>query len=162
MTLLAELNRQSDRTRLKFQLPTEAQWEYACRAGTTTSRHCGDDETKLHEFAWFASDDTHPVGRLKPNPWGLHDMYGNVWEWCADWADFGADPYYAKSPIDDPAGPSSGVTHVHRGGCRYSSADYCRSALRLYIPNGEPEQDIGLRLAAIPLDINAREIRADQ
>ena len=83
----------------KFQLPTEAQWEYACRAGSTTRFCFGDDYLKLGDYAWYVKNSgrkTHPVGEKKPNAWGLYDMHGNVSEWCQDLHDSG---YYATSPI---------------------------------------------------------------
>ena len=89
----------------RFQLPTEAQWEYACRAGERAQYHFGDDEGQLDEYAWYEKNSggqTHPVGEKRPNAWGLYDVNGNVWEWCADW--WGPD-YYANSPLDDPRGP---------------------------------------------------------
>ena len=88
----------------KFQLPSESQWEYACRAGSKTWYCFGDDRSGLGEYAWYGENSdgkTHPVGEKKPNAWGLYDVHGNVYEWCQDWYDGG---YYAKSPMDDPTG----------------------------------------------------------
>ena len=100
----------------KFVMPTDAQWEYACRAGTTTKYCFGDYETQLGDYAWYkanAEDKTHPVGEKKPNAWGLYDMHGNACGWCKDWYE---DYYYLISPMDDPAGPLGGTLHVYRGG----------------------------------------------
>ncbi|MDY0171238.1 MAG: formylglycine-generating enzyme family protein, partial [Thermoguttaceae bacterium] len=92
---------------MKYALPTEAQWEYACRAGTTTTFSFGDDASQLDEYAWHrynSGRQPQPVGRQRPNAWGLYDMHGNVWEWCANWFD---EAYYANSPTDDPPGPGT-------------------------------------------------------
>jgi formylglycine-generating enzyme required for sulfatase activity len=110
----------------KVSLPTEAQWEYACRAGTTTRYNSGD----LDQAAWSNKNSgmhTNAVGQKKPNAWGLYDMHGNVWEWLQDWMN---DKYYGESPPVDPKGPVSGVARVVRGGGWDDSADGCRSAHR--------------------------------
>jgi len=94
-----------------FRLPTEAEWEYACRAGTTTDYNIGDSDAALGDYAWFRSNGTHPVGEKKPNAWGLYDMLGNVNEWCSDWYGF-----YKSGDQTDPVGPPSGSYHVLRSG----------------------------------------------
>jgi len=135
----------------KFVLLTEAQWEYACRAGSTGKFCFGDDENQLGEYAWHGKNSgskTHPVGQKKPNAWGLYDMHGNVWEWCADWYGEG---YYAKSPADDPSGPTTGEYRVNRGGS-WGPAGLCRSALRGADVPGSLFNDLGLRVARVPAD----------
>ena len=113
-----------------YRLPTEAEWEYAARAGTRTLYAFGDSPAKLKQYAWFREScnrNPQPVGRKLPNPWGLYDMYGNVWEWCNDSY---AEAYYQESPPKNPPGPKTGNTRVLRGGCWNSRAHYCRSAYR--------------------------------
>ena len=113
-----------------YRLPTEAEWEYAARAGTGTSWSFGSAPAKLTAFAWFkktARGKPRPVAQRKPNPWGLHDMHGNVWEWCNDFYDVDA---YGEDAVTDPRGPASGETKVLRGGCWNSEPDACRSAYR--------------------------------
>lgn len=114
-----------------YRLPTEAEWEYFARAGTTTRHYFGDESAQLGEHAWFgegfAEGGHHPVGQKTQNPWGLYDIHGNVWEWVQDW--YGAD-YYAESPATDPQGPESGAERVVRGGSWHSTGDGWRSASR--------------------------------
>jgi formylglycine-generating enzyme required for sulfatase activity len=113
-----------------YRLPTEAEWEYACRAGAATRYYFGDDAGKLPFFAWFkenASGRARGVGKKLPNRWGLLDMSGNVWEWCNDWYEAG---YYKKSPRENPKGPATGKYRVVRGGAWNSPAKACTSANR--------------------------------
>jgi formylglycine-generating enzyme required for sulfatase activity len=114
-----------------YRLPTEAEWEYACRGWTSTRFSYGDDPgyTNLTDYAWYGANSggmTHPVGQKLPNPWGLYDMHGNVWEWCQDWF----SDYLPGGIAVDPQGPVSGSYRVFRGGIWDFSASYCRSAYR--------------------------------
>jgi formylglycine-generating enzyme required for sulfatase activity len=127
-----------------YRLPTEAEWEYACRAGSKLAYSFGPSLEKLAEHAWFEKNakSPQPVGTRKPNPWGLYDMHGNVWEWCADWM---GD--YAPAPATAPTGPQQGTDRVVRGGGWDIDADACRSAYR---DGGEPAtriESLGFRVA---------------
>jgi len=113
-----------------YRLPTEAEWEYACRAGSQTAWSCGDAEADLEQSGWFkgnADKKTHPVKQKKANAWGLYDMHGNVAEWCHDYY---AEGYAATGPAQDPRGPGEGDVRVVRGGSFAVSADACRSSAR--------------------------------
>jgi formylglycine-generating enzyme required for sulfatase activity len=110
-----------------YRLPTEAEWEYACRAGKNN-----DPPRDLRAAAWYGENSekhSQPVGQKEPNAWGLHDMYGNVAEWVHDWY---APNYYAESPADDPSGPASGSYRVFRGGCWFDADKYCRATTRRF------------------------------
>ena len=145
-----------------FALPTEAQWEYACRAGSATEFSFGNDESQLDAYAWFEGNMVWPgkhgnakraayptVGQKKPNAWGLYDMHGGVWEWCADWYD---PDYYLASPLVDPQGPASGRFKVLRGGSWFRYARFARSAYRRFFHPEQTDyvtahiQDYGCRL----------------
>jgi len=132
----------------KYRLPTEAEWEYACRAGSNTLYCFGNDKNRLKEYAWYdknAENETHPVGQLNPNDWGLYDMHGNVWEWCSDL--FGDYPTF---PVSEPAGPISGKRRVLRGGSWYENEWYCRSANRKEDSPESRYSNYGFRLVRIP------------
>jgi formylglycine-generating enzyme required for sulfatase activity len=129
------------------RLPTEAEWEYACRAGTRTTYYAGDTEADLDRAAWYyrnSGNTTHPVGQKVPNAWGLYDVHGNVWEWVQDCYD---DSYYGESPRVDPKGPASGEYRVLRGGSWNDDPDYCRAAHRHRFNPGNRDSDFGFRLA---------------
>ncbi len=111
-----------------YRLPTEAEWEYACRANSTTEYCFGDSDELLTDYAWFGDlrgGETHPVGKKKLNRWGLYDMHGNVWEWCQDWYSDSLTGY-----VTDPQGPSIGSQRVHRGGSWANDAANCRTGYR--------------------------------
>ena len=130
-----------------YRLPTEAEWEYACRAGTTTLWHFGNDETQLSAYDWTQENTrdagmvyAQPVGLLRPNPWGLYDMHGNVSEWVQDW--YGP---YDSDAATDPMGPEGGERRIQRGGNFYAFFRYARSAARV------PEVDSGSYWAGVRL-----------
>jgi formylglycine-generating enzyme required for sulfatase activity/tetratricopeptide (TPR) repeat protein len=125
-------------------LPTEAQWEYSCRAGSTAQYCFGDDEKHLKQYAWIDINSglrTHSVGQKQPNVWGLYDMHGNVWEWCSDWYE-----KYSSGSVSDPTGPSSGSLRVLRGGSWSNYVWYCRSANRGSRTPSSRRNLIGFRL----------------
>lgn len=136
----------------RFALPTEAQWEYACRGGTTTALNNGKNLTSamgacrnLDKVAWYYKNSgakTHQGGLKKANAWGLHDMHGNLWEWCADWFE-----YYPLGPVVDPRGPDSGVSRANRGGSWNNYADACRAAWRSFDDPCYENDQIGFRVA---------------
>jgi formylglycine-generating enzyme required for sulfatase activity len=149
---LGRLNRtvRSELPKTFFRLPSEAEWEYACRAGTVTSFHTGDDENKLARTAWFSDTSggkTHPVGRLDPNPWGLFDVHGNVYEWCAD----NHHHDYEGAPLDGGAwlaDGNPGIKMLRGGGCR-STLEQCRSAYRWILNKDTGADDKGLRVILV-------------
>ena len=129
----------SDKIGMKLTLPTEAQWEYACRAGCTGA-YAGD----LEAMGWFGEDyktgSTHPAAQKQPNAWGLYDMHGNVWEWCQDW--YGD---YPSGSVTDPTGPNDGSSRVRRGGGWNYVAGFCRSAFRNCLSPDNWDYDLGFR-----------------
>ena len=153
--------RLSEQEGMAYRLPTEAEWEYACRAGTVTKYSFGNDESLLGEYAWYCNNATaegittwaHRAGQKRPNPWGLCDMYGNVWEWCSDWNVW---DYYAKSPIENPTGPATGSVRVVRGGSWYDPAGRCRSACRGKCGPLLRFGSTGFRVVAVPAGESSR------
>jgi formylglycine-generating enzyme required for sulfatase activity len=146
----------------KYRLPTEAEWEYAARAESKTEWFFGDDLAALGQYAWFAENSqktTHPVGEKKPNPWGLYDIYGNVWEWVADCYD--EDKLWLKDgAVTDPTGPHESevygliggvrghaIRRLLRGGGWGNDAQNCHSAIRGNQPPSERFYDLGFRMA---------------
>ena len=128
-----------------YRLPTEAEWEYACRAGSKTAYCFGDERDSLGDYAWFSENgglQTHPVGEKKANAWGLYDMRGNVFEWCSDW--YGE---YSKAASSDPMGPQRGSDRVLRGGSFRYIFESCRSADRYAVSPSDQKFDYGFRLA---------------
>lgn len=129
----------------EYRLPSEAQWEYACRAGTTTATAFGNSLSwRQANFDASGFAKTTPVGSYEPNAWGLYDMHGNVREWCADW--YGN---YPTTRVQDPLGPATGVNRVHRGGGWYGTWDFCRSASRSGDPQGFKIIFLGFRVALV-------------
>ncbi|MFE5323256.1 formylglycine-generating enzyme family protein [Paenibacillus sp. NPDC056579] len=139
------LNKLQEKTGRKFTLPTEARWEFAARAGTSTPWHFGNNESSLGDYAWFqenSNNGTHPAGQKKPNAWGLYDMYGNVQEWCNDW--YAAA--YPQGDVVDPQGPLSGESRVMRGGAWGDDHTMVRSAYRNASGTDAKTPGIGVRV----------------
>jgi formylglycine-generating enzyme len=142
--------RLSEKDGRAYRLPTEAEWEYACRAQTTTLYSFGDDSSEMPDYGWISGNAStaeekyaQRVARRKPNGWGLYDMHGNVWEWCSDWY---GNSYYSVSAIENPEGPATGTERVIRGGSWQDSDTHARSAFRYGLPPTHADMNIGFRV----------------
>ena len=139
---IKKLNRKSGKN---YRLPTEAEWEYACRSGGRDEKYSGGSD--IDRVAWYygnSGGSTHAVGGKVANGLGLYDMSGNVWEWCSDWYD---ENYYGNSPTQNPQGPESGSSRVYRGGSWNNRPAFVRSAHRLRFGTALRIDDLGFRLA---------------
>jgi formylglycine-generating enzyme required for sulfatase activity len=137
----------ADQTKHTVRFPTEAEWEYACRAGTNTAYYSGDTEADLGRVAWYAANSkstTHPIGQKEANAFGLYDMHGNVWQWCQDWY---AEDYYGRAEAENPRGPAHGAFRLLRGGSWFNYPMVCRSAYRWFDP-GNRISFIGFRVVS--------------
>jgi formylglycine-generating enzyme required for sulfatase activity len=137
-----------------YRLPTEAEWEYACRAGGSGQFSFGDDVAAAGDHAWTEENSdgmTHPAGLKAPNAWGFHDLHGNVWEWCQDW--FGE---YPKEPRTDPTGPPAGKFKVFRGGGWSHAAKFARISSRFMMSPSNGIDFVGFRVALAPALPKAR------
>jgi formylglycine-generating enzyme required for sulfatase activity len=133
----------------EYRLPSEAEWEYACRAGSTNRFNFGDDASSADQFAWTAENSeaaTHPVGLKRPNSWGLCDMHGNVWEWCSDWG----EPYPA-APLTDPIGPATSKYKVFKGGGWNQDAQYGSASSRFMMSPSNGIHFVGFRVVLGPI-----------
>ncbi|MFA4985434.1 MAG: formylglycine-generating enzyme family protein [Candidatus Brocadiia bacterium] len=147
---VAERRRGNLPEKIEYRLPTEAEWEYCCKAGSTTEYSFGDDARLLGDYGWFEDNSgkkTNPVAAKKPNPWGLYDMHGNVWEWCLDWY----EEFLTDGELSDPTGPESGQARLLRGGSWNVPAGRCHSTCRFrFSPDGK-YYAVGFRVVAAPL-----------
>lgn len=144
---LSERERQAGRLPKEFEyrLPTEAEWEYACRAGTTNFFSFGNDQNLAEKYAWTSENSErkpHPVGLKEPNPWGLHDMHGNVWEWVSDWF-----APYPEMDLVNPIGPPESKFKVFRGGGWNQDAEFARSGNRFMMSPTNGIHFVGFRVA---------------
>ena len=137
----------------EFRLPSEVEWEYACRAGTTTAYSFGDNASLLGEYAWYTDNSgskTHPVGQKKPNPWGLYDMHGNVWEWCQDsYEKYGGESDLIRKTGKAITKENNNRSYLLRGGSWGNNAQACRSAFRLGNNARFQDDSLGFRVVCV-------------
>jgi formylglycine-generating enzyme required for sulfatase activity len=152
---IGKLSEREKQSPCKYRLPTEAEWEYSARAGGSTRSPTGGSkyywgDTINEAYLWYdvnSENSTHPVGKKKPNAWGLYDMSGNVWEWVGDWYD---SDYYKNTSINDPKGPNSGGDRILRGCSWLYEAKFCRLSNRLHDFPDNGEGNRGFRLLLVP------------